>query len=168
MNNFLKYISFTKSETRVIVFITVVLVSGFGIKYYKQVLSKSLEPPYDFSASDSEFRKKSKNNTPGNLLPDTVKDDLYNQLKASDESLSDKENPSDQKASKNIPQKSININIASKEELTELPGVGDAIAERIIIYRDDKKGFRKIEDLMNVSGIGKKKFEKIKNYIKAE
>ena len=58
----------------------------------------------------------------------------------------------------------ININTASKEELKTLDGVGKKAADRIIEYRENKP-FEKIEDLMNVKGIGKKKFEKNKDLI---
>ncbi|MCY7361841.1 MAG: helix-hairpin-helix domain-containing protein [Ignavibacteria bacterium] len=39
---------------------------------------------------------------------------------------------------------------------------------KIILYRNEVKGFKKKEDIMNVKGIGKKKFDNIKNYIKTE
>ena len=58
----------------------------------------------------------------------------------------------------------ININTASKEELTTLKGVGDKIADRIIEYRKAHP-FKKIEDLMNVKGIGQKVFDKNKDLI---
>lgn len=58
----------------------------------------------------------------------------------------------------------ININIADKNKLTELPGVGDAIAERIIEYRNKNK-FTKPEDLKNVKGIGDATFDKLKSLV---
>ncbi|MEW8974220.1 MAG: helix-hairpin-helix domain-containing protein [Tissierellaceae bacterium] len=58
----------------------------------------------------------------------------------------------------------ININRCSKEELITLPGIGEVIAGRIIEYRDSNR-FEKIEDLMNVSGIGAKKFDGLKDLI---
>lgn len=58
----------------------------------------------------------------------------------------------------------ININTCTKEELLSLPGIGEVLAERIIEYRE-KTPFKKLEDLMNVSGIGEKKFENIKDMI---
>lgn len=58
----------------------------------------------------------------------------------------------------------VNINTATKEELTSLNGIGDATAEKIITYRKTNP-FKEIEDLLNVPGIGKSKFENIKDDI---
>ncbi|WP_432408937.1 helix-hairpin-helix domain-containing protein [Wukongibacter sp. M2B1] len=60
----------------------------------------------------------------------------------------------------------ININVASKEELISLDGVGESISERIIKYRSENNGFKSIEEIMNVSGIGENKFNQIKDSIK--
>jgi len=58
----------------------------------------------------------------------------------------------------------IDINTCSKEELLALPGIGEVLADRIIDYREKSK-FKSIEDIMNVSGIGKGRFEDIKDLI---
>lgn len=62
----------------------------------------------------------------------------------------------------------ININAASAEELEILDGIGEALSERIVKYRDDNGPFMTIEEIMNVSGISDKKFENIKDDICAE
>ena len=59
----------------------------------------------------------------------------------------------------------ININTAGSDELQKLNGVGPATAQKIIDYRTKRGGFKRIEDLMNVSGIGAKTFEKLRDYI---
>jgi comEA protein len=53
----------------------------------------------------------------------------------------------------------ISINHATKSELEKLPGIGPALAERIIQYRESRKGFRSLNELTNVHGIGAKKLE---------
>jgi len=59
----------------------------------------------------------------------------------------------------------INLNTSSRSELEELPGIGPTLAERIIAYRDKKGGFRSIEELKQVSGIGEKKFEELRDLV---
>ena len=61
-------------------------------------------------------------------------------------------------------QEKININTATKDELTRLNGIGEATANKIINYRNKNK-FKEIEDIMNVPGIGEAKFNNIKDYI---
>jgi competence protein ComEA len=62
-------------------------------------------------------------------------------------------------------QGKVNINTADATGLQQLTGVGPATAQKIIDYRTQKGTFRTIEDLKNVSGIGPKTFEKMKDRI---
>ena len=48
----------------------------------------------------------------------------------------------------------INVNNASKSELMRLPGIGDKLSDKIIAYRSVHSGFRTIDDLQSVKGIG--------------
>ena len=61
----------------------------------------------------------------------------------------------------------VNINTATIAELDTLPGIGPAIAQRIVEFRNTQP-FTKIEDIMLVKGIGKKKFAKLKELITVE
>jgi competence protein ComEA len=64
-------------------------------------------------------------------------------------------------ASRNL----VNLNAATVEQLETLPGVGRKTAERIIEFRTKSGGFKRIEELMNVKGIGEKSFLKLKPLI---
>lgn len=66
---------------------------------------------------------------------------------------------------KETEKKLININTATKEELMQLSGIGESRALSIISYREKNGDFKKIEDIMKISGIKEAAFEKIKDYI---
>ena len=59
----------------------------------------------------------------------------------------------------------ININTCSYEDLLSLNGIGPVKAQAIIEYRSTNGGFSSIEEITNVSGIGEKTFESIRNFI---
>jgi competence protein ComEA len=61
--------------------------------------------------------------------------------------------------------KQVDINSAGIEELDELPGIGPAIAKRIVDFRNENGPFKRVEDLMNVRGIGEKKFLQLKDLV---
>ncbi len=59
----------------------------------------------------------------------------------------------------------VNINTATKEELDTLPGIGPAMADRIIEYRQTNGSFKNIDEIKNVRGIGEAKFAKMQDKI---
>ena len=63
------------------------------------------------------------------------------------------------------PASPVNINAATAAQLQTLPGVGASTAQRILDYRQKNGGFKKIEELMNVRGVGEKSFLKLKPLI---
>lgn len=58
------------------------------------------------------------------------------------------------------------INRATASELESLPGIGPVLAERIVAYRDEHGPFSAVEDLLSVSGIGERKLDSLRDYIR--
>jgi competence protein ComEA len=63
------------------------------------------------------------------------------------------------------PAKAVNVNTATAAELESLPGVGPAIAERIVRHREEKGRFHSLEGLDAVKGLGPKKLHKVQPYV---
>ena len=68
-------------------------------------------------------------------------------------------------AGKPAPTAKVNLNTASIEQLTTLPGVGPKLAARIVEYRQKSGTFRSTQELMNVKGFGEKSFLKLKPHL---
>jgi len=70
-------------------------------------------------------------------------------------------------AAKPAPAGKVNINTASAEQLTALPGIGPKLAARIVEYRQKSGTFKSVQELMNVQGVGEKNLKKIEAYLSA-
>jgi competence ComEA-like helix-hairpin-helix protein len=90
--------------------------------------------------------------------------DKYSRGTGSSEKTSGRLTETASVTTKPAPNLPIELNSATLEELTWLPGVNDTMAVRIIVYAE-QYGFYSVDDLLNVSGIGEAKLEKIRPYV---
>jgi competence protein ComEA len=74
--------------------------------------------------------------------------------------------PSDTPGSSAAPGAPVDLNTATAAQLDQLPGVGPVLAQRIVDYRTQHSGFRSVDELRQVSGIGEAKFADIKNRVR--
>jgi competence protein ComEA len=59
----------------------------------------------------------------------------------------------------------INLNTATAKELETLPGIGPALAKRIVEFREKRKGFKRVEELLAIPGISERKWKAIKDKV---
>ncbi|MFQ5724418.1 MAG: ComEA family DNA-binding protein [Terriglobia bacterium] len=69
---------------------------------------------------------------------------------------------------KDKPEKPLNINTATVEELQQLPGVGEVIAQRILRHREVSGKFRSVDELVVIRGISRRKLEAMRPYVTVE
>ena len=155
-------IGFTKTEIKVILFLTAIFAIGFGTKYFFKRKKPDNFQKYDYSADDSIFKSSANNSSTENK--EIGKENVDYKQEVLD---FNKTNFTESKK-KELTEKSININTASVEDLIKLPGIGIKTAGNIINFRQKISKFQKLEDLLEVKGIGTSKFNKIKNYLYIE
>ncbi len=163
LRKFSRKIGFTETEVKVILFLAFGFLIGFGIKIYNDN-SKAEYKSYDYTEEDSLFnyyntRAEKNLNDEKNRKEDKIVDSKEEVLDFSSRNFNKK---------KSLPppeEKSINLNKADLETLIRLPGIGQITAQKIIDLRDKKSKFENLEELMEVKGIGKVKFNKIKKFL---
>ena len=147
--NIQEKLGLTKSEAGIILFLCFGLILGGTAKILN--LDKSTER-YDFSRSDSFF---------------VAASSRIDSLIAADEDTAGKNLNAgmSKKASLASP---VDLNTASIGDLITIPGIGKVTAQRILDYRNANGKFGSVQELSNVKGIGTKKLEKVKPYVRVE
>lgn len=141
LNHISRLFSFTDNEKRILILLAIGFMVGIGIAAYQ-----GFRADLDIADFSDQYRER-----------DTV-------FIERSERIPERENDDAPPLTLLAPN-SININSASKEELTLLPGIGEVYAERIILYREDHGPFTAPEELLQISGIGERRLEQIKPYI---
>jgi competence ComEA-like helix-hairpin-helix protein len=160
-----KKIGFTETEIIVILFLTGLFMVGF---VYVEFIKDGSDEEYkfiDYSKEDSLFSIYS------NINPEYDPEDslLINNLEIKKRVLELSDTISYVKKDvSSLAEKSININTAGINEWVQLPGIGEKTAEKIIQLRNERGKFRRVEELMDVKGIGEVKFNKIKKFLYIE
>jgi competence ComEA-like helix-hairpin-helix protein len=131
------WIALTRTERKVILFLVMTLLAGAGIRLYQATFPSA--PQFDYHASDSTFAALS-------ALPE---DTLAGAVIEGSLDTSGK----------------LNINTATKQQLLDLPGVGEVTADRILLYRKEAGKFFSVDDLRAIKGMSKKKLENLRPLI---
>jgi competence protein ComEA len=74
--------------------------------------------------------------------------------------------PKETRRTADAPAAAIDINQATVEDFSKLPGIGPKLARRIVAFREKHGPFRRVEDLLAIRGIGHKKWKKIRPYLR--
>jgi competence ComEA-like helix-hairpin-helix protein len=134
LKRIVEWLALTKTERNVILFLVTTMIIGAAIRLYQATFPAL--PQFDYRASDSAF-----------AVLSAAGEDSVSAVPTS--------SATGKKSGK------LNINIATAQQLMELPGIGEVTAERILKYRKETGKFTTIKDLSAIKGISKKKLERL-------
>ncbi len=144
-------VGFTRREAMALLLLSGTFLAGTGIQWFRSTYMRPQRtlPAFDYSKSDSAYlyhtqRDSSTTPTQSRVSATTQKPKISSHSKRT---------------------QPVNVNTASKEQLVMLPGIGPAMAERIIVYRKTAGRLTSIDQLTNVKGIGKKTLDKLRPFI---
>ncbi len=137
---------FTPTESKVVFFLVIMFVLGFGMRIFAPGGRNRAQ--FDYKRLDSIFEARS-----AATIPPETSMTVRTSEEESGPAVHVKQAPA-----------VVDINTATKEELVSLPGIGEAMAKRIIAFRQEHGKLRSVDDLKKVKGIGAKKFEQIAPY----
>ena len=170
----MRLLSFTPQEIRALLFLLTALLIGSGITIYKRahlgfapelVFNRSPSSSFENESQFSEASRDTSHEISKSSLASPISD--LNVQRSSPQNGNGSQDPEFGILSvqQDPSMKRIDLNSASASQLELLPQIGPVLSQRIINYRKTKGKFQRIEDVMKVSGIGEKTFEKIKDFI---
>jgi competence protein ComEA len=159
---FSKKVGFTQTEITVILFLAGLFILGYIYVEFIKDDEGGRNKYVDYTKEDSLFEFYSGINPEYNPEDSSLISDL--DIKKSVLELSDTI-AYVKKDISSLTEKSIDINAAGINELVKLPGIGEKTAEKIIELRIQRGKFKRLEELMDVKGIGEVKFNKIKKFL---
>ncbi len=162
INKLSRKIGFTSTEIRVLLFLAFIFLVGLIYKNYFQNKPEIEYRTFDYSKEDSSF-----NYHKNKILEELSEEKTSkNKVDIKSEVLQlTKPDYSKNESKPALKERSINLNSAEIEELEKLPGIGIKTAEKIIAYRKMIDGFKSLDDLLEVKGIGQSKLNKIKKFL---
>ena len=164
LEKFSKKFGFTQTEVLVILFLAGLFLLGFV--YVEFIKKESNDNKFiDYTKQDSLFYYYSNLNPEIDFEDSTLISNL--EIKKRVLELSDTIEYVKKDISA-LAEKSINLNKAGISDLVKLPGIGEKTAEKIIQLRNERGKFKRIEELMDIKGIGEVKFNKIKKFLYIE
>jgi competence ComEA-like helix-hairpin-helix protein len=147
-------IGLTETEIKIVLFIVVTFLLGFGYKAFFKDEQETTHKQFDYSLEDSLFFSVKE--------PDSLDIPVDYKQEVLDFNATNLNGKNQQV----IPAaKSLNLNTAKLEELTLLPGIGSKTAERIIELRNKRGKFNSIRELLEIKGIGESKFQSLEKYL---
>jgi comEA protein len=153
LDAFQEKVGFTRTEAIAVITLSSVLVVGTGIKWFRSHHDHDARQArqFDYTKQDSMFagRVRAARDSSSRVLNSEAR--TVKQPKVG-----------------SVAPAIININVATKHQLMSLPGIGETYADRIIEHRTLHGEFRSVEGLLNVKGIGKKKLEKLRPFVRTQ
>jgi competence ComEA-like helix-hairpin-helix protein len=134
LKRIVEWLALTKTERNVILFLVTTMIIGAALRIYQATFPAS--PQFDYRASDSTF-----------AVLSTASEDSVNVVPAS--------------ITTGEESGKLNINTATKQQLMDLPGIGEVTAKRILKYREETGKFSTLEDLRSIKGISKNKLDRL-------
>lgn len=149
-------LNFTPTERIVALTLVGAFLLGLGIRLFGG--GDPAIPRFDYSAADAEFSSRSVAQPPGGRAGVGR---APGGAAGSSPAIPPARSTEGRTGGTTAAQRRVDLNRATKSELMSLPGVGDVIAERILLYREEHGAFTGVNDLLKVKGIGRKKLEHI-------